>query len=663
MKKILLIAALTIIVLAAFAQCPSTVQMNNTTNCLGSAKLMIVPSNDTLTAITWYDNGNALGTARDSMETTIQTIGGNGSGDNQTIFPQDVFLDSEGGLYVLVINEVIWFPPGSAGATGHTPLVVVQGQGSIGNQFDRASGIFVDGAGSIYIADAFNNRIQKWRPGADSGVTVAGIGGGGSAPDQLLGPSSVFLDAKGNMYVADNGNSRIQKFAPGSTDGITVAGANGIGAGANQFNGIEKVFVDQQGYIYAADFGNNRVQRFDPGSTSASNGITVAGGNGAGTAANQVAIPRGLYVDAAGNIYVSDEVNDRVQEWAPGAAFGVTIAGGNGEGGLQNQLYKPKGITVDGQGYVYIADASNNRIQKWGRRPLIDTTWIPLQAGTYTATVTDTTGCTMTSNAVIIYPAGTSSVSIAASTDNICSGDTVSFVATPANGGPAPSYQWLIDNKQAGTNSSELIVHTLADGDSVNCILSSSLTCVPPTPALDTIVMIVRPIPALKMGNDTIIAPGKSVMLNPSVSGNITTWQWTPAKDLDDPAKPDPLATPATSTTYRLKVVADNGCTAGGETGIIVYFTLNMPGAFTPNGDGKNDIFRIPPSTTQKIGNFSVYDRYGQKVFLTANPAEGWDGTFHHQPSPPGAYIWSITCTDLLTGKSLAAQGTVLLIR
>jgi gliding motility-associated-like protein len=665
MKKLLLIAALTVAVLAAFPQCPPTVQLNNTGNCLGSASLNI-PGNDTLTLITWYRNGNALDTVKDSIAISIRTVaGGNGSGPDpdQTIFPQDVFVDSTGAIYVLVIDHVVLFPPGSNGATDGTSLVVRQGQGSAANQFDDPTGIFVDKAGSIYIADAHNNRIQKWRRGAASGITVAGTGGGGSAPNQLLNPSSIFLDAQGNMYVSDNGNNRIQKFTPGAADGITVAGGNGAGTGANQFNGIEKVVADQKGYIYAADFGNNRVQKFPPGSTGATNGITVAGGNGSGSAANQFDFPDGLYVDGVGNVYVSDQVNNRVQEWAPGAVSGVTVAGGNGQGGSQEQLYSPKGISVDGQGYVYIADAFNNRIQKWGMRPLIDTTYIPAQAGSYTAVVTDTAGCTMISNAVVIYPTGVSSVSIAASSTTICSGDTVIFTAAPSNGGASPAYQWLVNGIRTGTNSSRLTDNSLADGDSVNCILSSSQTCVLPAGAMDTLVMTVKPAPSVYPGNDTVIAPGSSVLLNPSVNGNILDWQWTPATGLNDPAEPRPLATPVSSTTYRLHVIADNGCTAAGKIDITVYYTLQMPGAFTPNGDGKNDIFRIPPSTRQKIGNFSVYDRYGQKVFMTANPSEGWDGNFHHQPSPSGAYIWSITYTDLLTGKKLAAQGTVLLIR
>jgi gliding motility-associated-like protein len=666
MKKILLITALTVTVLAAFAQCPSTVQMNHTTNCLGSAKLNIAASKDTVTAITWYDNGNALGIVRDSMETTIQTVaGGNGSGPNpnQTIFPVDIFLDSIGAIYLLLSDRVLWFPPGSTGATDGIVFAGAQGQGGAANEFDAPAGLFVDKAGSIYVADAHNNRVQKWRPGSDSGITVAGTGGLGSGPNQLFNPSSVFLDANGNMYVTDNGNNRIQKFAPGSTFGVTVAGGNGLGSAASQFHGVQKVFVDQKGNLYASDFGNHRVQKFAPFSTSASNGITVAGGNGAGTAANQVAFPHGLYVDSAGNVYVGDEVNNRVQEWAPGAAFGATVAGGNGQGGLQNQLYNPRGISVDARGYIYIADAVNNRAQKWGTRPAINSGWIPAQAGTYTAVVTDTAGCVMTSNAVIIYPMGVSSVSIAASSGNICSGDTVVFVATPSNGGPTPSYQWRVNGKETGTNSDKLTIHSLADGDSVNCILSSSLTCVQPVPAQDAIVMTVRPVPAISMGNDTVIAPGKSVPLDPSVSGNITTWQWTPATGLDDPSKPHPLAKPVNTTTYQLNVVSDNGCTASGKTRIIVYYTLQMPGAFTPNGDGKNDLFRIPPSTTQTIDNFTVYNRWGQRIFTTANPAEGWDGTFRRQPAPPGAYIWAIIYTDLLTGRTAKAEGTVLLIR
>ena len=94
-----------------------------------------------------------------------------------------------------------------------------------------------------------------------------------------------------------------------------------------------------------------------------------------------------------------------------------------------------------------------------------------------------------------------------------------------------------------------------------------------------------------------------------------------------------------------------------------VFKTLKMPGAFTPNGDGKNDLFRIPPSLAVKISGFAVFDRWGTRVFYTTNSAAGWDGTLRGQPQPTGTYVWTIAYQDLLTGKPSQARGTVILIR
>ena len=92
---------------------------------------------------------------------------------------------------------------------------------------------------------------------------------------------------------------------------------------------------------------------------------TVAGGNGYGSAAKQLTLPYGIFVDPAGNVYVADRDNNRVQKWAPGATEGVTVAGGNGMGSGPNQLFNPYGIAVDAAGNIYIADSGNDRVQKW----------------------------------------------------------------------------------------------------------------------------------------------------------------------------------------------------------------------------------------------------------------------------------------------------------
>jgi DNA-binding beta-propeller fold protein YncE len=141
----------------------------------------------------------------------------------------------------------------------------------------------------------------------------------------------------------------------------TVAGG-ADGRGAADFSYPAGIAVDQAGNIYIADEFNHRVQRWVPG---AAEGVTVAGGHGQGTAANQLNHPMGVAVDAAGNLYIADYYNHRIQRWAPGAQEGVTVAGGNDAGDLANQLKYPTAVQLAADGSLYIADAANDRIQQW----------------------------------------------------------------------------------------------------------------------------------------------------------------------------------------------------------------------------------------------------------------------------------------------------------
>ena len=282
--------------------------------------------------------------------------------------------------------------------------------GNAANQLDDPWGVFVDLEGNIYVADNWNDRVQKWAPGATEGITVAtgilssrdvfvdlegnifvpdnpadavikfapgdtvgvivagGNGRNGNAANQLNAPWGVFVDLEGNIYVADYLNDRVQKWAPGATEGITVAGGNGSGNAANQLYRPSGVFVDLEGNIYVADYSNHRVQKWAPGATE---GITVAGGNGSGNAANQFSRPRDVHLDLEGNIYVADYLNDRVQKWLHGATEGITVAGGNGDGNAANQFSRPIDVHLDLEGNIYVADNDNNRIQKFQTKPQI----------------------------------------------------------------------------------------------------------------------------------------------------------------------------------------------------------------------------------------------------------------------------------------------------
>ena len=283
--------------------------------------------------------------------------------------------------------------------------------------------------------------------------------------------------------------------------------------------------------------------------------------------------------------------------------------------------------------------------------------------------ITDHSPCvvnnTDTSNRIVIKstPLATTSLSIVASATTICTGYTVQFTAASVNGGNAPSWQWQLNGNKVGTNDAQFTTGTLKDGDQVSCILTSSVACSLPTPSSNTISMTVNPVPVLIMGNDTVIIRGASILLAPSITGAITSYQWTPVTGLDNPSAPQTIAKPAQSTTYQLLVATDQGCPATGKITVEVYAPLQMPTAFTPNKDGRNDLFRIPPSIEIDLHNFSIYDRWGQRVFLTTNSSEGWDGTIGGRPQPGGAYVWEIEYQDILTRKPARAKGTVMLIR
>jgi hypothetical protein len=259
------------------------------------------------------------------------------------------------------------------------------------------------------VADVGNNRIQKWAPGASSGTTAAGGNGFGSSANQLAGPRALYVDGQGNIYIADTYNYRIQKWKPGAIKGVTVAGGNGMGSAPNQFNYPIDVYLDAAKNIYVADAyiedaSNHRVQKWAPGSTT---GITVAGGNGEGSNANQFGFLLSIYVDSAGTVYANDngvsgKPISRVQKWNPGATSGITVAGGHSNG--WDVLSYPTGIAFNNKGFMYVFDGVYNpRVQKYKpTNGVVDSTFSPSQPGSYTAVAGFKNGCVASSNGLVI---------------------------------------------------------------------------------------------------------------------------------------------------------------------------------------------------------------------------------------------------------------------
>jgi len=330
-----------------------------------------------------------LAPARAQIITTVAGGNGAGTGSNQFYYSYGVCLDRTGNIYVSdqLNARVQMFAAGSTSATDGVTIAGGNGIGNALNQLSNPTGVFVDSSGNVYVADQANARVLKFPPGSNSstnGMQVAGSYRLGNNASELNDPTGIYVDRHGNIYVADANNNRIQMYKADSTYGITVAGGNGQGDRATQLSYSTAVCVDSSGNVYVADYLNNRIQMFPAGSDSATPAVTVAGGNAMGSSSVQLNSPTGICLDRSGNLYVADYYNNRIQLFPPGstsATHGVTVAGGNGEGYAANQLNNPTSVYVDSAANIYIADYLNNRIQEWSPSPA-GIAAIPASAGT-----------------------------------------------------------------------------------------------------------------------------------------------------------------------------------------------------------------------------------------------------------------------------------------
>jgi sugar lactone lactonase YvrE len=256
-------------------------------------------------------------------------------------------------------------------AEGNLTGSIMAGTGVLGNSLNQLytpTEIAVDVNSNIYVNDDYNYRVMLWGKNSSSGFIVAGNGNVGNSTSTLSESIGLAIDSQGNLYVSDTGNHRVMKWARNATSGTLVAGITGLSGSSNQLlNTPYGLYLDEtNSYLYIADFGNNRIQRYHLGITT--NGTTVAGGNGAGNASNQLNQPYGVCVSQkTGDIYIADKVNHRIQRWSSGASTGVTIAGITGVSGISATLLNsPSHVTLStNETFLYVSDFNNHRVQRF----------------------------------------------------------------------------------------------------------------------------------------------------------------------------------------------------------------------------------------------------------------------------------------------------------
>jgi sugar lactone lactonase YvrE len=224
------------------------------------------------------------------------------------------------------------------------PLEIIGERGSQPGQFQSPMGLAVDREGSLYVADSYNHRIQRFSP--DGSVAI--LGEPGSQRGQFLFPVGVCVDASLCIYVLEQANHRLQKLSAGGTS-LWIVGGRGISL--CQFVAPAAVCIDKFHNLYIADSGNSRIQSF-----TAAGGFRFAISNGD----LGLHMPRGVAADVLCSMYVADTLNDRIVRISADCREAVSF----GRPGLARGSFRePEAIAVDCRGIVYVGEACARRIQ------------------------------------------------------------------------------------------------------------------------------------------------------------------------------------------------------------------------------------------------------------------------------------------------------------
>ncbi|GAA2795505.1 NHL domain-containing protein [Crossiella cryophila] len=322
--------------------------------------------------------------APDGVISTVAGTGQFGSGPDggpatatQLQTPHGLAIDSKGNLYLsdyLASRVRKVSPQGVISTVAGTGAYGYGGDGGPAAQsvLNGPSGLAVDKADNLYIADTDNNRIRRIT--ADGRInTVAGTGAPGTETDRLTAPRGVVVTATGILYIADTGNNRVQLKEPTSPYARPVAGQGAPFQAIKELNGPRGVGLDPGGNIYIADTGNNRVLALTAqlkARVQAGDGTAGFAGDGGQGLVARVSAPGAVLTDGSSHLFLADRDNHRVRRVQAGRLMS-TFAGdgsqsGQGDGGpaLKAGFYEPRAVAIGRDGTMYVTDPQLGSIRK-----------------------------------------------------------------------------------------------------------------------------------------------------------------------------------------------------------------------------------------------------------------------------------------------------------
>ncbi len=654
---------------------------------------------------------------------TYGYTGDGGKADTATLHnPYGVVTDGSGNIYftdntVNVIRKITKATGIITTIAGNGLNGFVDGTGTSAS-FDGPQGIAIDAAGNLYVADGVNQRIRKIAVGTNVVSTIAGTGTAGytgnnstASGAELNYPSGVALDAAGNIYIADNANNVIRKIAASNGIITTVVGTGASGFSGDGSNATAAVLAaptnitfDKAGNMYIVDYGNQRIRKVAVStniiSTIAGTGVAGYTGNGIFATASQLYNPYGVAVDTIGNVYITDAANNMIRKIGTDdtlrdmAGFGQYANGFNGDHieATSAELNNPLGITLDKSGNIFFLDQNNYRLREINLHGpnitvqppsinvcdglggemyvtvsgtgntyqwLVDSNYTQFDtiknSSQYTGATTDTLHIKKASgsgnqyqyeciinNGYIISNAGSIYVNslpyiyLSVPSDSVCPGVPTSLTVNGQGG------ESMITAHGSGVIIGQYGLAVWSTGDSTNTITVSPMTTTVYTVALtqygctayDTITVMVdrTKIKPIAFPSSSICA-GNSITLSGQGAGG--TYSWSAGVNNNQ------SFSPSASKTYSVSAVDSYGCTINDSIKIIVN--------------------PLPVISIASIPNDSIC--YGTKETLTASGAStyNWNNGISNgiSFSPSSSNVYYVSGTDANGCTSSASLAVV----
>ena len=466
--------------------------------------------------------------------------------------------------------------------------------------------------------------------GNDGSATVTASGGGGpytyswsTSPVQTAATAINLAAATYTVLVTDNNNCTVSDMATVIQPTAISLGFTTVNSSCGQNNGSITVNATGGTPSYSYAWGTNPVQT----------GV-AATGLAPGAYSVVVTDSSGCMQSGSGNIQSTSVVVLNVVSFANASCFGA------GDG--QVVLGASGGVSP----YQYSADNLNFNPA---------TAFNNLAAGSYIFYVKDAGGCEDSAGVLINSPAQLAATAIAQ--PPLCYGEATGTAAVSVSSGTSPyRYSWntvpvlhdsVITSLPAGA-------YSVTVTDNNNCTTTQSVILNDP----QQLSINLNPYP------ETTIAFGDSILLTANASGSgAMHYAWQPAYGLSCSTCSPIMVSPGATTIYTVIATDTNNCLIQASIKVNVNIPTQtfIPNAFSPNGDGHNDVFMVYAEGVYRI-NLKVFDRWGEVVFESEDQNQGWDGRYRGKPENSGVFVYEVQIT-YLTGSTQNFSGSVTLLR